>query len=117
MGNGPLWKDGSLWVIMANPSVQRKNPFAQTKTVPLAHAEQSLLQLQLLMAGSTADLMQTDLLLTLGTPLITRLTIGLGARSRLHDPLLPENRHSERRFAMPDTPSGIDGAASRGNAA
>src|SRR6185312_1691227 len=62
-----------------------QEPICATRSRPTPGIRPSLLELELLMAGTATHLMQADLLLTLGTTAITRFAVGLGARSSLHD--------------------------------
>ena len=70
---------------MTNLYEQRKKPFAQAGPLPSLPSPQSLLQFQLLMASTAANLVQADLFVTLGTSLKARLAARFGLRSSLHE--------------------------------
>src|SRR5579885_2830842 len=69
---------------MTNQSPQRKKPFAQLDSLLPLLSLLSLIQFQFLMAGTAANLVQTDLLLALGATPKARFTARFGTRSSLH---------------------------------
>jgi len=69
---------------MTNLSEQRKKLCTLSNSLLSLLSLQSLLQLQFLMAGTAAHLMQANLFLTFGTTAKARFAARLGTRSSLH---------------------------------